>query len=1218
METKQGGVGLVVGQLALGTIRVAAGEAVAGGAEAAAGFLTRHLTDHSRGLLRALKKANDNAWRALEIALAGDSFLDRCKATLAGGDYRGFRDQVRAFLGGLPDGWAGPDGGAVVREQALRELRAARKAGATQGGALDPQELATRAGDFARFGDPSALLEAERRAVATLAEELTGQGYPALAKILVPSQGPPLLAVAVRYFFRREVESDSELFQGLAWARLEGLAETQEQGFTGLAEALARHGDQLERALGEVREVVVQTRDEVLDVKQEVQRHGQQLQELAQAVLGALRQRQLDRREVRAGDSLSLANDAERQFVRKLVSRFRALPEGQRRQMPAMLNALGKLEVMAGDFEGALRDFQEAAGLVGDSRARAELHYNAYRAALERRDWAGALRELTSAVKVDARRFASFPMGKYHPQRIVGAGGFGVAFLCKHKFTEAPVLVKTLSTDGLDRAVEAVFAEAQALQQMDHPNIIRLHDCGFADPANKTRPYIMMEYFPGVSLEAYVEQSGPLPVPDALAVAARVAEALEAAHGKGILHRDIKPSNLLVRRETQPDGGASWGVKVIDFGLALRQDRTTGSSSSRHTLLGASIAGTHDYAAPEQMGKLPGTPVGPPADVYGFARTCCFALFGTPQPLPRHWASLPSALTRLLEDCLEEAPARRPQSLTALRKRLANVTASAVGTVGPEAIVPAEAVAVPTAVALPAVLPATRRRTREYDRDEYDERIADDYRPAPPRLFWIAGGIAVGLVLLISVLIVALTLRGSRAPESQQQVAQVPPTDISRSAPPRIQPADLPADVPPAVTLPRSTRRTTRTTTTPGVPKAVTPSPEVSAPRPAVPTADDAAAQAMTDLTNDSPARKRSALVRLARLRGVVEREDVGPAAAKLLKDPDNGVREAAARAVGAWGGADNVAALVKLLKDPDKRVRHAAVAALGHLKTEKAAEPLLKHLDVDFDQALEALKELGPLAEPAALARLKDKNADRKDRLNACKVLIFVFTVKSGPDLKDLSMDRKDNELAQIARTALGHDRAVVAALAHFTSDDPRRELRGGARQSLANLAPNGRRPQVVEVLLNKLQQSGHFPDQQLGPALAQWANADAVASLIQVLRSNPGDPFQHHTVPALSALGRLKDPRAVDDIVPLLANHFVHEHAEKALINMGDVAEWPLLKHLDDPKAEIRAKVCDVLRSIGTEDSVPALQAAALDSNHEVAAKANEALAAISRRGS
>ena len=104
----------------------------------------------------------------------------------------------------------------------------------------------------------------------------------------------------------------------------------------------------------------------------------------------------------------------------------------------------------------------------------------------------------------------------------------------------------------------------------------------------------------------------------------------------------------------------AWQVRLIDFGLAVRRQTLhktlVNVSAGGATIVGASIAGTVDYAAPEQMGKLSGVAVGPRADIFGFGRTCCFALFGTPQPLRKHWKGVPSELGDLLEACLAERP----------------------------------------------------------------------------------------------------------------------------------------------------------------------------------------------------------------------------------------------------------------------------------------------------------------------------------------------------------------------------------------------------------------------------------------------------------------------------------------------------------------------------------------------------------------------------------
>jgi serine/threonine protein kinase len=661
---------LALRQLIDGACEAIGFKATLEGTDSLVRFLVGHFTDHSQKLGKALHRSNQRSWRALEIALAGESWWDTVKGVLGRAEDQAFRQQVRAFLDSTP--LAGlPGHGPEFRRQCLSELRAVRKAGSLFQGELDPQELARRAGAFARHADPQRLLEAEWQALDRMADELRVSDCPALAHLVAlrPPEGLPLLVVAVRYFFRREVETDRELFQGLTFVQLEKLGQSQEAGFAALADALAEHEDRLDQLLAEVRGVLAETQHAVLDMQDEQHRQGQQVQDIYQAVNRLLDEYRLQRRELSSRDSLSIRGDAERQLVKELVARYRALPEEQRRQLPALLNGLGKLQVVAGDFDQAQHAFQEAAALVADRHARAEVHANAYRAALERRDWPAALQELLAAVEGDAARFAPFPMDKYQPQRILGAGGFGVAFLCRHRNSGVPLVVKALVTDDLDRDIAQIFAEARLLEELEHPAIIRLRDCDFGDPAGKARPYLVMDYFDGTTLEQYVRQHGPLPAEEWLAVARPVADGLQAAHAKGILHRDVKPANLLVRRD-----GAGWRVKLIDFGLALRRDSLAGTVSTPagqdRTILGHSIAGTLAYAAPEQMGRLPGVAVGPASDVYGFARTSCFALFQATHLGRRHWKSLADPLAELLDDCLAERPDDRPPTFAAVLDRL--------------------------------------------------------------------------------------------------------------------------------------------------------------------------------------------------------------------------------------------------------------------------------------------------------------------------------------------------------------------------------------------------------------------------------------------------------------------------------------------------------------------------------------------------------------------
>jgi hypothetical protein len=258
--------------------------------DAAVGFLTGRFTDHSQRLTAALDRAAASAWRALEVALAGDSWWDRIKVSLARRDDQAFREQVTAFLRATP--LAGlPSHGPEFRQQALRELRAARKSGAL-GGPVQAPALAQRAADFARYADPAALLDAEWQAVAAIADGVRAAGYPALAHFLNlrPQGGPSMLVVATRYFFRREVETDPHLFHGLAFAQMERMDQAQEVGYGALGAAFVQHAGRLETLLDEVLTVVTQTHGDVKDIKATLDEHGQHLKAVGQAVFRALAQ----------------------------------------------------------------------------------------------------------------------------------------------------------------------------------------------------------------------------------------------------------------------------------------------------------------------------------------------------------------------------------------------------------------------------------------------------------------------------------------------------------------------------------------------------------------------------------------------------------------------------------------------------------------------------------------------------------------------------------------------------------------------------------------------------------------------------------------------------------------------------------------------------------------------------------------------------------------
>jgi serine/threonine protein kinase len=324
----------------------------------------------------------------------------------------------------------------------------------------------------------------------------------------------------------------------------------------------------------------------------------------------------------------------------------------------ALRHGLGMLEAACGHLSAAQKIFQEVATQIGAPGALAQVQHNAYLVALERDDWAAALAALNQAAALDPEQFAPFPVDQYESVRILGAGGFAVVFLCRDRRTGLPVVIKAIQTIGENRDWPDWFHEVGVLKELDHTSIIRLLDHGHANEAAKARPYLVMEYFDSLSLADYVIRYGPLSQENVLAVARPVADALRAAHAHGIWHRDVKPGNVLIRCD-----GSGWQVKLIDFGVAMRE-------RAPDTL---GPFGTVDYAAPEQMGQLPGVGSGPYTDVYGFARTCCYALFGTPHLSAEALERLPTSLSRLLTQCLMEEPQDRPPDLDAVLAQLPNL-----------------------------------------------------------------------------------------------------------------------------------------------------------------------------------------------------------------------------------------------------------------------------------------------------------------------------------------------------------------------------------------------------------------------------------------------------------------------------------------------------------------------------------------------------------------
>jgi serine/threonine protein kinase len=643
---------------------VALQQVVGESASAVVDWISKHFNDQGQLLVQALRTAGDRTWKAIEIALAGDSWWSQIKAAVFGAEQQAFAQQVRAFLNAAPLPELANRG--QVRERCLFELRQARKEGLLDAGGLTPVEVAGQAKGLVG-ADPAAVLKDQGAAIQTIVERLRTSGKPNLSwfAALPYNGGPPLLAVAVRHFFRLEVGRNAKLSQMLTFSQLDSLTEEQKRGLQQLHEALTLNGQALEDLGATVEKLAVLGQDT-----------NQRVRELQEQVAKLIERLHMANREVRPRDSMSIRSESERALVRKLLEAHRGLPEDWQKRHPELLGDLGKLLVATGDFRQALDEFKKAAALARDDAARAEAHYNGYRAALEKKEWAGALEQLIGAVKGDARRFAPFPMGKYGPERILGAGGFGVVFLCRHKHMDMPVVVKALLLDDLDREVDNVFSEAKVLGQLNGPAFVRMYDCGYVDPVNKSRPYLVMDYFDGLPLDEHVKRHGCLSLADLKAIMMPIAQALQAAHDKDILHRDVKPANILVRKDSE---GRS--ARLIDFGLAVKQSSLENTvrnfGPADQTLASGSIAGTLDYAAPEQLGKLPGVSVSPRSDIYGFGKTCYYALLQTPDPDEHQKKALPQGWKKFLANCTAQ-PGNRLPDFGAVFQKLKGLKAPAV------------------------------------------------------------------------------------------------------------------------------------------------------------------------------------------------------------------------------------------------------------------------------------------------------------------------------------------------------------------------------------------------------------------------------------------------------------------------------------------------------------------------------------------------------------
>jgi Tol biopolymer transport system component len=261
-------------------------------------------------------------------------------------------------------------------------------------------------------------------------------------------------------------------------------------------------------------------------------------------------------------------------------------------------------------------------------------------------------------------------LGPYSVVSPLGSGGMGEVYRARDARLNRDVAVKVLP-DSFSQDADRLARfqrEAQVLASLNHPNIAAIYGL---EEANGVRA-LVMELVDGVTLAERLER-GPIPVAEALPIAKQIAEALEAAHDKGVVHRDLKPGNIKLTADGQ--------VKVLDFGLAKAMDApgTHSDLASSPTYVDTStqaglVIGTAAYMSPEQAR---GKSVDRRADIWSFGVVLWEMLTGkalftgetTSDILAAvimsepQWTAMPQeahpALIRLLQRCLRKEPRAR-------------------------------------------------------------------------------------------------------------------------------------------------------------------------------------------------------------------------------------------------------------------------------------------------------------------------------------------------------------------------------------------------------------------------------------------------------------------------------------------------------------------------------------------------------------------------------
>src|SRR5215471_11033227 len=308
---------------------------------------------------------------------------------------------------------------------------------------------------------------------------------------------------------------------------------------------------------------------------------------------------------------------------------------------------------------------------AGDAELRRELEL-----LLESDDQARSFLEVPP-VKIPQTNLEGRTIGPYRVVSLLGRGGMGEVYKARDSRVDRTVALKILPAEvaGDEDRMKRFVLEAKAASALSHPGVATIYDSGEKDGVT----FIAMEYVDGQTLEQTMN-GRPMSAIEIRTIALQVAEALEAAHSKGITHRDIKPANLMIN--------ARGDVKVLDFGLA----KVSPQSMSENTPIGlrtvtGTLMGTVEYMSPEQA---LGHEVDCRTDIFSlgvvlyqmatgqspFAAISLGAtidriLHSEPEPISKLNPRIPPELERVIQKCLEK---KREQRYPSARDLMADLS----------------------------------------------------------------------------------------------------------------------------------------------------------------------------------------------------------------------------------------------------------------------------------------------------------------------------------------------------------------------------------------------------------------------------------------------------------------------------------------------------------------------------------------------------------------